>query len=44
MRIIEPFHNWKTPILVRGLFMVEKARKLLGEGIELDAIVETRHF
>lgn len=43
LRIIEGFHNWKAPGLVLGLFMVDKARKLVGEGIEFDAIVETRH-
>ena len=44
MRIIEVFHNWRAPGLVLGLFIVEKARKFVGEGIEFDAIVETRHF
>ena len=43
LQIIEDFHNWKAPGLVLGLFMVNKARKLVGEGIEFDAIVETRH-
>lgn len=43
LRIIEGFHNWKAPGLVLGIFMVDRAKKLIGEGIEADAIVETRH-
>lgn len=43
LRTIEGFHNWKAPGLVLGLFMVDKALKLTGEGVESDAIVETRH-
>jgi len=43
LQIIEGFHNWKAPGLVLGLFMVDKAKRLIGEGIEADAIVETRH-
>ncbi len=43
LQTIEVFHNWKAPGLVLGLFMVDKARRLVGEGIEFDAIVETRH-
>jgi len=43
LRIIETFHGWKAPGLVLGLFMVDKARTLVGKGIEFDAIVETRH-
>lgn len=43
LRIIEDFHGWKAPGLVLGLFMVDWARELVGEGVEADAIVETRH-
>ena len=43
LQIIERFHNWKAPGLVVGLFMVDRARKLIGENVESDAIVETRH-
>jgi formylmethanofuran dehydrogenase subunit E len=43
LQIIEGFHNWMAPGLVLGLFMVDRAKNLMGEGIEADAIVETRH-
>ena len=43
LQIIEGFHNWMAPGLVLGLFMVDRARNLIGEGIEADAIVETRN-
>jgi formylmethanofuran dehydrogenase subunit E len=43
LQIIERFHGWKAPGLVLGLFMVDWARELIGEGVEADAIVETRH-
>jgi formylmethanofuran dehydrogenase subunit E len=43
LRIIEDFHGWKAPGLVLGLFMVDRARGLIGEGVEADAVVETRH-
>jgi formylmethanofuran dehydrogenase subunit E len=43
LQIIESFHNWKAPGLVLGLFMVDRAKRLIGEKIEADAIVETRH-
>ena len=32
-----------APGLVLGVFMVDRARNLIGEGIEADAVVETRH-
>lgn len=43
LRMIENFHGWKAPGLVLGLFMVDWAIDLIGEDIEADAIVETRH-
>jgi formylmethanofuran dehydrogenase subunit E len=43
LQTIERFHGWKAPGLVLGLFMVDWARELIGEGVEADAIVETRH-
>lgn len=43
LTIIENFHGWKAPGLVLGLFMVDWARELIGERVESDAIVETRH-
>ncbi len=43
LQIIERFHGWQAPGLVLGLFMVDWARELIGEGVEADAIVETRH-
>ena len=42
-RIIENFHGWKAPGLVIGMFMIDLARELVGESVESDAIVETRH-
>ena len=44
LRIIENFHGWKAPGLVIGMFMTDLARELVGEHVEADAIVETRHF
>ena len=43
LRIIEDFHGWKAPGLVIGMFMVDLAREHVGENVEADAIVETRH-
>jgi formylmethanofuran dehydrogenase subunit E len=43
LQIIKGFHNWMAPGLVLGVFMVDRARNLIGEGIEADAVVETRH-
>lgn len=43
LKIIENFHGWKAPGLVLGLFMVDWARELTGDGVEADAVVETRH-
>jgi formylmethanofuran dehydrogenase subunit E len=43
IEIIEKFHGWAAPGVVIGGFMVDWAQELLGQGIEADAIVETRH-
>ena len=43
LQIIENFHGWKAPGLVIGMFMIDLARELVGEHVEADAIVETRH-
>jgi formylmethanofuran dehydrogenase subunit E len=43
LRIIEKFHGWQAPGLVLGLFMVDWAIELVGDDVEADAIVETRH-
>ncbi len=43
LRTIEAFHGWKAPGLVIGMFMIDWARELVGEHVEADAIVETRH-
>ena len=43
LQVIEGFHNWMAPGLVLGIFMVDRASNLIGEGVEADAIVETRH-
>ena len=43
LRIIEDFHGWKAPGLIIGMFMIDLARELVGEYVEMDAIVETRH-
>ncbi len=43
LHIIEDFHGWKAPGLVIGAFIVDLARELIGESVEADAIVETRH-
>jgi len=40
---IRSFHGFTAPGLVLGAFMVDLARSLIGEDIEADAIVETRH-
>jgi len=40
---VERFHGWKAPGLVLGIFLVDRARTLLGDGVEFDAIVESRH-
>jgi formylmethanofuran dehydrogenase subunit E len=43
LRIIEQFHGWRAPGLLLGMYMVDWALELIGEGVEADAIVETRH-
>ena len=43
LRIVESFHGWKAPGLVLGMYMVHRARELIGEQVEADVIVETRH-
>ena len=43
LEIIANFHGWKAPGLVLGLFMVDWARELIGDDVEADAVVETRH-
>ena len=40
---IERFHGWKAPGLVLGLFLVDRSRSLIGEAVEFDVIVESRH-
>ncbi|RLC00318.1 MAG: tRNA CCA-pyrophosphorylase [Deltaproteobacteria bacterium] len=40
---IEAFHGFTAPGLVLGAFMVDWALELLGDDVEADAIVETRH-
>jgi formylmethanofuran dehydrogenase subunit E len=40
---IEAFHGFTAPGLVLGAFMVDLARRRIGEGVEADAIVESRH-
>lgn len=40
---IQSFHGFTAPGLVLGSFMVDLARSLIGEDVEADAIVETRH-
>jgi formylmethanofuran dehydrogenase subunit E len=41
--LIEQFHGWKAPGLVVGMFMVDLAVAPIGEGIEFDAVVESRY-
>ncbi len=41
--IIEKFHSWAAPGVIIGGFMVDWAQELLGDHVEADAIVETRH-
>jgi formylmethanofuran dehydrogenase subunit E len=43
LSVIENFHGFAAPGLVLGGFMVDLALSLIGEGVEADAIVETRH-
>jgi formylmethanofuran dehydrogenase subunit E len=43
LHTIEDFHGWIAPGLVLGLFMVDLAKERMGERVEFDAIVETRH-
>jgi formylmethanofuran dehydrogenase subunit E len=40
---IERFHGWTAPGVVIGGFMVDRAKALLGQGVEADALVETVH-
>jgi formylmethanofuran dehydrogenase subunit E len=40
---IERFHGFQAPGLVLGMFLVDRARSRIEEGVEYDAIVESRH-
>lgn len=40
---IERFHGFQAPGLVLGMFLVDRARSRTEEGVEYDAIVESRH-
>jgi formylmethanofuran dehydrogenase subunit E len=40
---IQKFHGFTAPGLVLGGFMVDLAQSLIGENVEADAIVETKH-
>ena len=40
---IQSFHGFTAPGLVLGAFMVDLAKSLIGEGVEFDAIVESKH-
>jgi len=40
---IEAFHGFPSPGMVLGLFMVDLAQSTMSEGVEADAVVETRH-
>jgi formylmethanofuran dehydrogenase subunit E len=40
---IEKFHGFTAPGLVLGGFMVDLAMSLIGDNVEADAIVETKH-
>lgn len=43
LQIIEGFHGFAAPGLVLGLFMVDLAQQQIPQGVEADAVVETRH-
>jgi len=43
LETIQSFHGFPAPGLVLGSFMVDLAKSLIGEQVEADAIVETRH-
>ena len=43
LEVIQSFHGFTAPGLVLGAFMVDLAKSLIGDDIEADAIVETRH-
>lgn len=43
LKDIEKFHGWAAPGVIIGGFMVDWAQELLGNEVEADAIVETRH-
>ncbi len=43
LEAIQSFHGFPAPGLVLGAFMVDLAKSLIGEDVEADAIVETRH-
>lgn len=43
LKDIRSFHNFVAPGLLIGAFMVDLAYRRLGENVEADAIVETRH-
>jgi len=42
LKDIERFHGFLAPGLVLGVFMIDLAQKLIGPGVEADAVVETR--
>ena len=43
LRLVEDFHGCRSPGIVLGLFMVDRARILIGPAVEADVIAETRH-
>ncbi|HMA86992.1 MAG TPA: FmdE family protein [Desulfosalsimonadaceae bacterium] len=43
LETIQSFHGFPAPGLVLGSFMVDLAKSLIGQEVEADAIVETRH-
>ncbi|MDP2645549.1 MAG: FmdE family protein [Desulfobacterales bacterium] len=43
LELIQQFHGWTAPGLLLGVFMVDRARKLIGPAVEADAVVETFH-
>jgi formylmethanofuran dehydrogenase subunit E len=43
LEVIEQFHGWTAPGLLLGVFMVDRARELIGPEVEADAVVETYH-
>lgn len=43
LRRVEDFHGCRSPGIVLGLFMVDRARALIGPAVEADVIAETRH-